>query len=145
VDVDDLVVEAEGRSIARIFDEAGETYFREAEWKMLQTLDGCEGCVVAAGGGLFLGPAPRRFMKRRGPTVWLDVSLATCRARLGTGGERPLWRSSEPTAMRALFERRRAAYALADTHVRPAPEDPPSHVAGAVLEALGRGRGRVFR
>ena len=80
-------------------------------------LDPRIGLLVATGGGLFLNASNRRVIRRTGSSVWLDVSLDLLRGRLGTGEGRPLWISGDPVSMRALFERRRSTYALADHRV----------------------------
>jgi len=137
LDTDTLVVEREGRSIDAIFRESGEGRFREAEWEALRSLEGIRGAVVAAGGGLFLGHAQRAWLKRRGRTVWLDVRLEVARDRVGRGGDRPLWLPDDPVALRALFEKRRAVYALAELRVE-ASAGGPGQVAGRVEELLAR-------
>ncbi len=115
VDTDEEVERIEGRTIERIIREAGESRFREAERRVLSALDGRRRCVVATGGGLFLGAAARRWMKVRGRTIWIDVPLEECARRVGSGRGRPLWTAGrDPLGFRALYERRRAAYALAD-------------------------------
>jgi shikimate kinase len=135
LDTDELVVAREGRSIERIFNEAGEAAFRRAEWAVLRSLDGRQRCVVATGGGLFLDPRARSWLRVRGVTVWLDLPLEACRTRVGTGAGRPLWDpAGDPVAFRALFEKRRAAYALAA--VRIAAEASPAEVADRLLEGL---------
>jgi shikimate kinase len=117
VDTDELVVASEGRPIEEIFRESGEGAFREAEWRALRSVAGRRGLVVATGGGAFLGTVQRSFMKSEGTTVWLDVPYEVARTRVGPGAGRPLWNpEQDEIAFRALFERRRAAYALA--HVR---------------------------
>jgi shikimate kinase len=93
--------------------------------------------VVATGGGLFLGFAQRRWMRETGRVVWLDLSLGVARERVGCGGTRPLWLPQDPLAFRAMFERRRAAYALATLRVSADPGG-PEEVAQRVLEALLR-------
>ncbi len=117
VDTDHLVERAEGRSIDAIFRESGEGAFRRAEAEALEALNGKERIVVATGGGLFLGAKQRRWMKRRGRTVWLDVPLEIAAERVGSGDDRPLWFPEDPAEFRAFFEKRRAAYALAETRV----------------------------
>ena len=137
VDTDALVTEREGRSIDEIFHESGEERFRLAEWDALRSLEGGPGLVVATGGGLFQGFEPRRWMLRRGPTVWLDVPLDVARARVGKGAGRPLWLPRDPLALRALYERRRAVYALAALRIVAVPGRPEA-VAERVLDGLGR-------
>jgi shikimate kinase len=137
LDTDEVVVQQEGRSIEQIFLEKGEGYFRRVEWGALRRLGGRRRCVVATGGGLFLGALQRRWMKRHGPTVWLDVPLEDCMARIGTGTGRPLWLPSDPTAFRALFEKRRCAYALAQIHETSLAE--PGQVVRRLIDRLGLG------
>jgi shikimate kinase len=118
VDTDDLVVEREGRSIERIFREVGEAEFRRLEWEALQSLEGRRQCVAATGGGLFLGFFQRSWLREHGITVWLDAPFSACLRRVGPGAGRPLWTAGkDPEAFRALFEKRRAAYALAAVRV----------------------------
>jgi shikimate kinase len=117
-DTDALVEAREERTVEAIFRESGEGRFREVEWAALQDLAAMPRMVVATGGGLFLGVVPRAFLKRHGVTVWLDAPLETIRERLRPAGPpRPLWGGDDPVAQRAFFEKRRAAYALADVRV----------------------------
>jgi shikimate kinase len=135
VDTDRLVEQREGRSIERIFGESGEEHFRAVEWEVLRSLDGLGHAVVATGGGMFLSAVQRRWMRRRGITVWLDLSLDEARRRVGRGAERPLWRTDDPVGQRALFERRRAAYALCQLRVPAAPGG-PADVARRVIARI---------
>jgi len=135
VDTDAEIVKRAARSIDEIFREEGEGRFRELEWQALQALEGRRDCVVATGGGAFLGRVQRRWMKRSGPTVWLDVPLALARGRVGPGDERPLWLPDDPLRLRALFDRRAACYALAALRVDASRGDADA-VARRVLEGL---------
>lgn len=135
VETDGLVESREGCSIAAIFERRGEEYFRNAEWQALLSLEGREQCVVATGGGLFLRREPRDWMKRRGLTVWLDVPLEVARSRIGEGAARPLWSGGDPLAQRALYERRRAVYALAAVRVAGVPGS-ADDVAARVRERI---------
>jgi shikimate kinase len=137
VDTDDLVERRAGRTIEAIFVESGEGRFRSLEQEALESLDGRPRTIVSTGGGLFLGLAQRRWMRSRGTTVWLDAPLEVCRARIGPGPGRPLWRSEDPIALRAMYERRRAAYALADVRVD-AGTGAPEELVGAILLRLTR-------
>jgi shikimate kinase len=114
LDTDAEVERRSGRPIEAIFAEDGERRFRQLEWDVLERAACAGPAVIATGGGLFLGAGPRRWMKRTGVTVWLDVPLETCRARLGSGSGRPLASGRDSIDFRAFFERRRACYALAE-------------------------------
>ncbi len=137
-DTDALVEREQGRSIERIFAEEGEGFFREAEWRVLEHLAHRRSLVVATGGGLFLGVAQRALMRRTGTTVWLDVPLEIAIARAHDGAARPLWIASDPIALRAMFDRRRAAYALARLRVDAATGG-ADEVADRVLGRIGGG------
>ncbi len=113
-DTDALVERAEGRAIEAIFRSSGEGRFREAEWDALLSLGGRKQVVVATGGGLFLGVAQRAFVRIHGVSCWLDAPLRVVAARVGAGRSRPAWPPDDAISRRAFFERRRAAYALAD-------------------------------
>lgn len=117
-DTDALVEARAGASIETIFRERGEGAFRALEWEVLQTLSGDPACVVATGGGLYAGAAQRAFLRAHATSCWLDVPLAVSAARLAREGVRPVWDALDPVGRRILFERRRAAYALADLAVR---------------------------
>jgi shikimate kinase len=134
-DTDDRVATAAGRSIEQIFRESGESRFRELEWSALRKIAIRPRLAVSTGGGLFLGAAQRARMKGTGTTVWLDAPLDVIRSRLGAGAGRPLWSASDPIGQRETFERRRAAYALADVRVEVIDES-PEEVATRLLDRL---------
>jgi shikimate kinase len=133
-DTDELVERAEGRSVETIFVESGEGRFREAEWEALRSLSGRRRIVVATGGGLFLGVAQRRLVRASGWSCWLDVPLSVVASRVPAGEPRPLWPATDALARRAMFERRRAAYALADRRIDASTYGPDELAEG--IEAL---------
>jgi shikimate kinase len=116
-DTDALAIERAGVSIETIFREHGEGRFREIEWEVLRDTASRRGTVVATGGGTFLGVAQRALIRERGRSIWLDASFGAIASRLGGDVLRPLWASADDVDRRAMFERRRAAYALADATV----------------------------
>ena len=128
-DTDVLVEQDEGRSIDAIFRESGEGRFRELEWGALRALHGRRRVVVATGGGLFLGVPQRAFLREHGVSCWLDAPISVILERVGGGSSRPLWPSDDVIARRAFFERRRAAYALADVRVDVSADDPEDRAA----------------
>jgi shikimate kinase len=139
-DTDALVERAQGLPIEEIFRTAGEGRFREAEWAALSSLKIRKRLVVATGGGLFLGVAQRAFIRGHGLSCWLDAPLAVVAERVATAADRPLWGSDDPLSRRAFFERRRAAYALADLRI-----DASSGEAGDVAIAIEAAKHLLFR
>jgi len=139
-DTDDLVERTERCSIEEIFHRSGEGRFRDAEWDALRSLARRERVVVATGGGLFLGVAQRAFVRSHGVSCWLDAPLAIVALRVGGGASRPLWLGDDPLLRRAFFERRRAAYALADCRVDAGRGD-----ADEVASAIETARRSIWR
>ncbi len=134
VDTDELIVSRDGRSIERIIGDEGEPHFRELESAVLREAAAADDLVVATGGGLCLQAANRRFLRRRGRSVWLDLPLERCRIRVGGGAGRPLWPAGDPMEARALFERRAVGYSLSELRVDADGE--PAEVARRVLDRL---------
>ena len=122
LDTDRLIEKREGLSVEQIFREQGEERFREIESELAASLAGRTKIVVATGGGLFLRAKNRSILKSCGSTVWIDVPFEICISRVGQGAGRPLWRPEDPLVFRAMFDRRAASYALAETRIRVASE-----------------------
>ena len=89
VDVDDLIVEHAGMSIAEIFRRRGETSFRELESQLLLGLGRRRGLVIATGGGAPMQPPNHEFLRNRCRTFYLEISAAEVRRRLGSDSGRP--------------------------------------------------------
>lgn len=136
IDLDARIVSSAGQSIAALLGGEGEEEFRRIERAVLQEIR-TDGAVVATGGGTFLQADNRAWMRRFGVSVWLDVCLGEARGRTAGGSGRPLWRDDDPIGFRALFERRRAVYALADLRVLTS-QKTPENVAIEVFERFER-------
>ena len=110
-DLDDRIVMEQGRGIASIFDNDGETAFRGMESEALKNLiEEQPAGIIATGGGAFTLEENRDRMEAAGLTVWIDVPLAVLLSRNSTP-QRPLW--GDDAQVRALAEKRRPLYRLA--------------------------------
>ncbi|MCC5953063.1 MAG: shikimate kinase [Acidimicrobiia bacterium] len=99
VDLDELVEERLGATVAEVFDRHGEATFRAAERQALADVlaDG-RNAVVATGGGVVTDATNRALLEREGLAVWLRAQVPTLVARLdGDPADRPLLRP-DPTA-----------------------------------------------
>ena len=124
-DLDDRIVQREGRSVPEIFRDSGETAFREAEHSALQeVVDGLRsGCarIVALGGGAFVQPANAALLKSASvPTVFLDADVnelwqRCCAQANESGTERPLLQ--DLNQFRELHRNRRKSYLRASLKV----------------------------
>jgi len=135
LDTDREVEASERRSIETIFRDSGEGAFREAEWRVLTVAAKRPCVVVSTGGGAYSGLEHRRLMAATGITVWLDVDLDVAAARIAAEGGRPLWNGDDRLALRAFFEKRRAAYALARVRLEVGGETPDA-IADRILERI---------
>lgn len=132
-DIDDLIEARERRSVATIFAQSGEAYFRQVERQVVADLAGTRDVVVATGGGTFVDADNRATMLAAGAVAWLDVPLAKVVERVPQDGRRPL--AADRTQLEQLYLRRQAAYQLA--HVRIDATRPLHEVVERLLEWVG--------
>jgi shikimate kinase len=114
VDIDEQIEVRARRSVASIFAQHGEPYFRQLEREVLGELLPLRQVVVATGGGTFAETDNRALMLADGAVAWLDIPLTTVWDRVPADGRRPL--AADRGAMEQLYARRRLAYA--EAHVR---------------------------
>jgi shikimate kinase len=90
-DLDFLIESHEERTIAEIFAEDGEEYFRKSESKILRWFGEKKSFVMAAGGGTPCFHDNMEWMNKQGITVWIDEPIETLVERLKPEKEhRPL-------------------------------------------------------
>ncbi|KAI3986100.1 hypothetical protein MKX01_031215 [Papaver californicum] len=125
-DSDKLIEQAAGgTSVAQIFKQYSESFFRDNESEVLKELSLMRRLVVATGGGAVIRPINWKYMKQ-GITVWLDVPLEALARRIAAVGtdSRPLLHheSGDPYTkalqrLSTLSKERGEAYANADARV----------------------------
>jgi len=71
VDADQEIVRAAGMPIPKIFEQEGESGFRERERKALEELCRQQGILLATGGGAILDERNRALLRASGTVVWL--------------------------------------------------------------------------
>lgn len=115
VDLDELVVSREGRSIPEMFRD-GEPVFRAAETAALRSLlDPLpeEPLVIALGGGTLGSECSLSLVLERTRSVWLRAGLETIRKRVDENDAgRPLFRDAE-----RLYSERIPVYSRAEFSV----------------------------
>ena len=132
-DVDERIEARERRSVAAIFAQQGEPYFRQQERQVLSELLPDRQVIVATGGGTFAEPDNRALMLADGAVVWLDVPLPRIMERVPADGRRPL--AADRAQMEQLYTRRRLAYA--EAHLRVDGTHPVPEVVERLLEWIG--------
>ena len=91
-DLDEKIIEHEGRSVAEIFAREGEEYFRLLEKDVLHILtESHDTFVMATGGGTPCFYNNIDYLKKRGTTVWINCSTECLYQRLvNEKDQRPL-------------------------------------------------------
>jgi len=118
VDLDDLIVLREKRSIAEIFAKDKEPYFRKVEKKALKEVARQDNFVVACGGGIIIDKDNIKIMKQTGRLICLCASPKVIFKRLAGDLTRPLLRVADPLERIELLLKLRAPYYMqADTTV----------------------------
>jgi len=133
VDIDERIEGRERRSVASIFSQSGEPYFRHVERQVLGELLPDRNVIVATGGGTFAEPDNRALMLADGAVAWLDVPLAQVVERVPADGRRPL--AADRDQMEQLYVRRQLVYAQA--HVRIDADQPIAEVVERLLDWIG--------
>ncbi len=82
VDLDDYIVEKEGKTISEIFSQEGEQSFREIEHNALKEIASKKNQIVATGGGAPCYYNNMELMNESGKTVFLQLSVNKLAERL---------------------------------------------------------------
>ncbi len=91
-DLDQLIEEQEGKTIAEIFSQQGEAHFRDLETTVLkQTINQHQGFVLALGGGTPIFNNNMDLVNQNGTSVYLKYNAGMLSSRLLTAKQqRPL-------------------------------------------------------
>lgn len=89
IDLDDYIVEKDGRSIPDIFAQDGEAFFRQLETACLREVLG-RPAVIATGGGVVMCEENRKLLKAHPPVIWLKASPYFLARRINGDSNRPL-------------------------------------------------------
>lgn len=108
LDTDEEIIKADGRTIPEIFENDGETFFRELETKAVKLVGKQLSKIIATGGGAVIKKENRDALRQNGTVIYLkkDLSLLSLEGR-------PL--SKNENALKELYEKRKGIYeGLAD-------------------------------
>ena len=108
LDLDRVIEERAGRSIAALFEERGESGFRELERHAARVaLSAPQPLVIALGGGAVTSPETRELL-REAFVVLVDIDIESAWERVRRSKKRPLAR--DEGAFRRLYEERAPVY-----------------------------------
>lgn len=113
IDTDEMVVQAEGRSIKDMWQAQGEAYFRMQEHAAVQKAALMENMVISTGGGVIKNDENMRLLKHNGVVVFIDRSLKDL---VKEDAERPLCTGAD--AVEKMYRDRHPVYkGYSDVHV----------------------------
>ncbi|MBR2967027.1 MAG: shikimate kinase [Clostridia bacterium] len=107
VDVDEQIVQLCGDTIANVFQQKGELFFRRTENTVVEQLCQTQNTVVACGGGSVLAP---KFsaLAQNSTVVWLQIDTQTAFERIDQS--RPLFWQMHPKQLAQTMETRNFYY-----------------------------------
>jgi shikimate kinase len=139
-DTDRDVEALTGRTIADLFVQDGEEFFRAMEQAAVFRAMVEHGGVLALGGGAVINPDTRAALvaygKAGGVVVWLDVDLAAAAKRVGLSRDRPLLAVNPRAMLRTMLEQRAPLYAEVATVKVSTGDQTIEDVVSEVLAAL---------
>ncbi len=136
VDADDAIEEAAQRSIAEIFEEFGEAYFRDGERRVIGRLMEDRSGVIATGGGAFIDAETRALILDRGIAVWIDCAIETLVDRTSRRDHRPLLKTGDPREILTRLHTDREPF-YAQSHVRVRSDNGPhTDTVRAILSGI---------
>jgi shikimate kinase len=80
--LDDEIERAEQKTIAEIFDEKGEDYFRQKETEVLKSFSDKNNFILSVGGGTPCFNNNMDWMNENGITIWIDEPIEIIKKRL---------------------------------------------------------------
>ncbi len=106
-DLDEVIVEEEGKTVSEIFGAEGEDFFRGREKEKLRQLAGQEAFIISCGGGTPCFFDNMQFMNDTGVTVWLNPSITAMIERIARKKhKRPLIKELSDTELKAFVEKK---------------------------------------
>lgn len=95
LDMDDIIVERQGKDISRIFAEDGEPFFRQLERELVGELARRDGLVIATGGGVVLNDDNITDFRSSGVVICLSADPNIILERVTQETHRPLLEGDE--------------------------------------------------
>lgn len=122
-DLDKEIEKREHRTIADLFRETGEVYFRKLEIEVLKELSTGNSLIISLGGGTLTSQLNRKVIKETGKLIYLESSVEVAFRRLKHKRDRPLLLSEDTieqsdeaiyNKIKLLFNERKKYYDKAD-------------------------------
>ena len=104
------------KKISTIFNEEGESYFRDIEEKVCIEILTIDNCVISLGGGSIISKKIRKIIKKNSYSIYLHVTLNNLLDRLKFSRKRPLLNNhtNKSEIIQNLLKDRQKYYEKAD-------------------------------
>ena len=115
-DTDKEIEQKTKKKITTIFEEEGESYFRDIEEKVCIEILTNDNCVISLGGGSIINEKIRKIIKKNSYSIYLQVKLNNLQNRLKFSRKRPLFNenSNKRVILQNLLKDRQKYYEKAD-------------------------------
>lgn len=134
VDIDTYIVEITQLPIPQIFENFGEAYFRDLEYKALQKWIGKD-VIISTGGGIIESELSKDILKDNLNTFWLKCDIEILFNRINHDKNRPNARGKSLNELKTLYSKRVLSYnEIAYKHIDAS--RPKEVVASEIIESL---------
>ena len=116
LDTDQLIEKKVNLSIPKIFEEKGESFFRQQEKEVLNTIKD-QSAVISTGGGIILSQESQALLATFANVVFLEVDIDTLVESIKSDANniRPLFLTHTPEAFQQIYTDRLPLYQKAST------------------------------
>jgi len=115
IDLDEVIVLDQGKSINDIFAKQGEDFFRDVETKCLKEVVSKDNIVLSTGGGVVIKKENRDLLKSQGKVINLNAGAEEIYKRLKHDNTRPLLAVKNPLVkIKEILAEREDFYKEAD-------------------------------
>ena len=136
IDMDRFIEGEQQCKISQIFEERGETAFRELETDLLRRLIEVENTVVSTGGGVVTVEGNIDIIRSIGISIYLKAAIDKIFERVSRNSKRPLLQTENPfQTIKDMMEKREGVYSQAD-HTIETNSLSMGHVVSKIIQAL---------
>ncbi len=138
IDLDRLIEEQAGCTIAELFERRGEESFRRLESEFLRNAAAGEPAVIAPGGGAVIRQENRELMREMGISIWLDSPFELCWRRIQRDRiVRPL--APDEEAARVRHQQRLPFYQEVEMRIGITELQTPEEITRLIIDNLTKG------
>ncbi len=138
IDIDRKIESECGASIAELFADKGETFFRDKERDVISRVSRLRNAVIATGGGVVMNEENMLNLRESGVIISLVASISTILERTGRRNSRPLLnRPDRENYTTQLYSQRCELYKKADLIVDTS-DISPNQVVDIIVSFLKR-------